>query len=226
MQPTEQPTVFISRDLGEDSVFKQHIAPKANLIGCSLIEFKAVPFGQLPLCDWLFFYSKKGIDYYLSQVEDLKQLPAIGVIGQPSADFLLSKYNIQAQFVGTGHPEGTALGFSKLAQGKTVVFAQAKHSNQSVQKLLGEAVFCHNLIVYQNEIKTNFKLPPIDILVFTSPLNVRAYFDQYPYQSTQKVISIGRVTAKALNEIGITTLTIAAETSELELATACLAFIQ
>jgi uroporphyrinogen-III synthase len=225
MQTAQQPTVFISRDLEEDSVFKQHIAPKAKVIGLSLIEFKALPFGPLPACDWLFFYSKKGIHYCLSQLDHLEQLPPVGVIGQASADFLWAEYKIQAQFVGTGHPEATALAFSKLVQDKKVIFAQAQHSKQSVQKLLGKNVILCDVITYQNEAKVDFKLPSIDVLVFTSPLNVKAYFDQYTYQSTQKIISIGRVTAKALNEIGITSFTIAAAPNEFELATACLPFI-
>lgn len=226
MQTTQQPTIFISRNLEEDSVFKQQLASKAKLIGRSLIKFKALPFGELPVGDWLFFYSKKGIDYCFSQLESLEQLPPIAVIGQASADFLWTKYNLQAQFVGTGHPEPTALAFSKLAKGKKVIFAQAQHSKQSVQQLLDKSITFCDVITYQNEIKVNFKLPSIDILVFTSPLNVKAYFDQYSYHSTQKIISIGRVTAKALNAIGITTLTIAAAPNELELATACLSFIQ
>jgi len=226
MLTNQQATVFISRDLEEDSVFKQHITPKANVIGCSLLQFKAIPFGALPICDWLFFYSKKGIYYCLSQLDDLEQLPPIGVIGQGSADFLLSTYNIQAQFIGTGHPEETALAFSELARGKKVVFAQAQHSKQSVQQLLDQSVTFYDVITYQNEVKVDFQLPPIDILVFTSPLNVKAYFDKYSYHNTQKIISIGRVTAKALNAIGLTTLTIAAAPNELELATACLQFIQ
>jgi len=225
MQIASQPTVFISRDLEEDSVFKQQLASKSNLIGCSLIQFKAIAFGDLPVGDWLFFYSKKGIHYCLSQLDDLDQLPPIAVIGQASADFLWSKYAIKAQFVGTGQPEATALAFSKLVRGKKVIFAQAQHSKQSVQQLLGKSIFSCKVISYQNEIKVDFKLPPIDILVFTSPLNVMAYFNQYAYRSTQKIISIGRVTAKALNALGITTLTIAAAPNELELATACLKFI-
>ena len=225
MQTAPQPRVFISRNLEEDSVFKQHLASKAKVIGLSLIEFKALPFGQLPACDWLFFYSKKGIHYCLSQLDDLEQLPPIGVIGQASADFLWSKYKIQAQFIGTGHPEGTALAFSRLAKGKKIVFAQAQHSKQSVQQLLDQDVTFCDVITYQNEVKVDFELPFIDILVFTSPLNVKAYFDQKAYHSTQKIISIGRVTAKALTEIGITSFTIAAAPNEFELAKACLALI-
>jgi uroporphyrinogen-III synthase len=226
MQIAKQPTVFISRDLDEDSIFKQRLASKAKIIGRSLIQFKAISFEALPLCDWLFFYSKKGIHYCLSQLDNLEELPPIAVIGQASADFLWSKYNIQAQFVGTGHPEATAIAFSSLAKDKKVVFAQAQHSKQSVQQLLNDSVTICDLITYQNEVKVDFKLPLVDILVFTSPLNVKAYFDQYAYRSTQEIISIGRVTAKALNAIGITTITIAAAPNELELAIACLQFIQ
>lgn len=226
MQIAQQPSIFISRDLEEDSVFKQQLASKAEIIGRSLIHFQAISFEALPACDWLFFYSKKGIYYCLSQLDDLEQLPPIGVIGQASADFLSSKYNIQAKFVGSGHPEATALAFSKLAKNKKVIFARAQHSKQSVQQLLDDSIIIDDLITYQNEKKVSFTLPPIDILVFTSPLNVKAYFNQYSYCSTQKIISIGRVTAKALNQLGITNLTIAAAPNELELATACLELIR
>lgn len=226
MQIAQQPSIFISRNLEEDSVFKQSLASKAKIIGCSLIQFKAIAFDGLPTCDWLFFYSKKGIHYCLSQLESLDQLPPIGVIGQASADFLWSKYKIKAQFVGTGHPEATAIAFSPLAKDQKVVFARAQHSKRSVQQLLDDSIVIDDLITYQNEMKVDFKLPSIDILVFTSPLNVTAYFKQYSYCSTQKIISIGRVTAKALKELGITNFTIAAAPNELELATACLEFIQ
>lgn len=226
MLNAQQPTIFISRALEEDSVFKEHVASKAQVIGLSLIEFKAVSFGNLPPSDWLFFYSKKGIYYCLSQLNSLDKLPLIGVIGQASADYLWSTYQLQADFIGTGHPEETALAFSKLVQGKKVVFAQAQQSKQSVQRLLDKNVVFYDVITYQNKKKVDFQLPFVDILVFTSPLNVTAYFDQYAYHSSQKIISIGRVTAKALKDIGIETIIIAEAPNERALAKACLQIIQ
>ena len=40
-------------------------------------------------------------------------------------------------------------------------------------------------------------------MVFTSPLNAKAYFSKYSLESFQKVIAIGQTTAEALKALGI-----------------------
>ncbi|BDS13877.1 uroporphyrinogen-III synthase [Aureispira anguillae] len=225
MAAKKNPTVFISRALNPAGAFHQLLHSKTNLIGLSLIEFEPLVFGPLPSADWLFFYSKKGIQYCLSQLDDLDTLPPIGVMGQASADFLSLNYKIQAQFIGTGDPIETAQKFSRQAKGKKVIFAQAQYSKQSVQQLLGESIQSYNLLTYTNCVKTDFELPWIDILVFTSPLNVAAYFAQYPYCQGQQIVSIGNVTAKALLEHHIDHFIIAESPHEQSLAKACLGLI-
>lgn len=217
-----RPTIFISRDLKKDSIFKALLTNKTQVIGVSLLEFSPVEFEALPVTDWLFFYSKKGIDYCLSQLDDWSNLPPIGVIGQASADFLLEKYALEVQFIGTGHPVTTAEQFLPLVKEKKVTFVQAQHSKQSVQKLIAQTIQINNLIVYDNHIKQHFELPTADILVFTSPLNVRAYFSKYSYQIHQKIISIGNVTTDALEQQGIQQIITAEKPSEQALAYACL----
>lgn len=218
--------IFISRDLSLDSIFRQQLEDKATLVGLSLVEFSALAFDKIPDSDWLFFYSKNGIEYCFSQLDTLDNLPPIGVIGKASAEFLKLHYNINAQFVGTGHPKETAAQFLSVANGQKVLFVQAKNSKQSVQKLLSKKVFVESLLVYDNYPKTDFELPQLDVLVFTSPLNVAAYFANYSYQKGQAIISIGRTTEQALKEQGIKTIILAAEPSEKALAACCLALIQ
>jgi len=217
--------IFISRKLSSSSVFRQMLESKANLIGLSLIEFKSILFDKTPSTDWLFFYSKSGIKYYLSQLDTLDTLAPIAVIGKASADFLKANYNLEAQFVGTGHPKETAAEFLLVAKNQKVVFVQAKNSKQSVQKILGEQVNAIDLLVYDNCAKTDFEIPKANILVFTSPLNVHAYFSKYAYQQEQTIISIGQTTAHALKSHGIDQITIAKEPSEKALANCCLALI-
>lgn len=221
MNAQKKSTIFISRSLDADSPFRKILASKATVIGLSLIEFAPIPFEKLPEADWLFFYSQKGIHYCLSQLEQKDHLPAIGVIGQASANFLTANYALQPQFIGTGDPMETAQQFLPLVRGKKVIFAQAQQSKQSVQKLLGTAIQALDLITYTNAIKTDFELPMVDILVFTSPLNVQAYFSKYPYQNHQKVISIGKVTAQALTNYNIPKVSIATAPNEQALAAAC-----
>ena len=54
------------------------------------------------------------------------------------------------------------------------------------------------LIVYKTIQKLDFKLPESDILVFTSPSNVEAFFNTENSISDQRVISIGETTRKEL----------------------------
>lgn len=215
-------TVFISRNLSEDSVFYQLVCPKMHVIGRSLLTFKPLYFHALPVSDWLFFYSKKGIQHCLSQLKNLSKLPSIGVMGQASADFLRTHYSLKAQFIGKGDPIATAEHFAPLVKGKKVLFVQAKNSKQSVQKLLQDSIDSEHLIVYDNQIKTDFELPVLDCLIFTSPLNVKAYFSKYKHHSTQKIISIGNVTTQALYQQGIDQVITVTTANEKALAIACL----
>ena len=75
-----------------------------------------------------------------------------------------------------------------------------------------------DLVVYKNEIKSNFSIPTCDILAFTSPLNVKAYFQKYALQPKQKVIAIGKTTQKALQTLGIKNIVVAQQPSETGLA--------
>ena len=60
-----------------------------------------------------------------------------------------------------------------------------------------------NLIVYKNEKKQNIKLKEYDVVAFTSPMNVDAYFENMNSPNKQKFIVIGESTAKALLQLGI-----------------------
>ena len=218
-------TIFISRELKSNSPFLALLADKAKVIGSSLIDFKAVPIARIPQADWLFFYSKKGIRYFFEQLPKGFSLPSLAVIGKASADYLYKNYQLQADFIGTGHPEATAQQFLSLAQQKKVVFVQAKQSRQSVQQLIKTQVETEALIVYDNVPKTTFELPVADILVFTSPMNAQAYFAQYPLKDHQQVVSIGHSTAKALKILNIHNFHIAEQPNEAALAQTCLTLL-
>lgn len=218
-------TIFISRELKSNSPFLALLADKARVIGNSLIDFKAVPITHIPQADWLFFYSKKGIRYFFEQLPQNFSLPHLAVIGAASADYLYDNYQLQADFIGTGHPEATAQQFLALAQQKKVVFVQAKQSKQSVQQLIKTQVATAALVVYDNVPKTNIDLPFSDILVFTSPMNAQAYFTQYPLKNNQQVVSIGHSTAKALKTLSINNIHIAEQPNETALAQTCLTLL-
>lgn len=210
------PKVFVSRNLSPDSAFLKVLAPKGfSIFHESLIHCTSMPIEEIPSSDWLFFYSKNGIKFALQNKSFKAILPTnkIAVMGKGSAQLLIDQ-NLTIDFVGNGRPEETAQAFLELAQGQQVLFVQAKHSRQSIQKLLGENIQSSSLIVYNNELRTDFDIPPCQYLLFTSPLNAVAYYNKYAIDENQKIIAIGATTATKLLELGINKMSIANNPSE------------
>lgn len=218
------PKVFISRLLKKNSQFQKLINGSGiESVGQSLIHFSPTPFTDIPKVDWVFFYSKNGVRFFLNQVQQTlkfqKQISSVkwAVMGKGTANSLI-KYGYQPDFIGSGHPNATASQFGKLAAGQKVLFIQAKTSKKSVQQLLQEKLTVYDLVVYNNQIKADFHIPPCEYLVFTSPLNAEAYYKKYGIDNRQKVIAIGNTTAKALVKLGVQKIGIADKPTEKAMA--------
>lgn len=215
--------IFISRNLSTTSPFKKELADlDLEIIGQSLLQFAPIQFGAIPEVDWIFFYSKNGVKFFL---EPLINHPSFhknkvkwAAMGKGTAQ-ALTAYQIQANFIGNGHPKTTAQAFEAVASGQKILFPRAKNSKKSIQNLLRSQAKISDLIVYKNDIKITFSIPYCDILVFTSPLNAMAYFQKYPLNPKQKIIAIGKTTQKALQKLGIANSITAAKPSEQALAT-------
>ena len=223
------PKIFISRYLRSTSPFKMELADfDMEIIGQSLIQFTPTPFETIPVVDWIFFYSKNGVKFFLEtftahmflRILAEENLPIKwATMGKGTAE-ALEKHQIQPDFVGTGHPKATALAFGTTANQQKVLFPRAKNSKQSIQNLLAAQLNVLDLVVYENAIKPSFSIPYCDILVFTSPLNVHAYFQKYPIQTKQKIIAIGKTTETTLKKLGLLNVIIAPQPSEKGLAEA------
>ena len=219
--------IFISRNLKPTSLFKKELAGLAvEIIGQSLIDFSPIPFNNVPVADWIFFYSKNGVKFFLETLATTIYLQVLAeenlplkwaTIGKGTAEALIA-YQIQPDFIGNGEPKAVAQAFGKIAKGKEVLFPRAKNSKKSVQQLLKKQVEVKDLVVYKNEIKNNITIPTCDVLVFTSPLNTQAYFQKYTLLPEQKVIAIGKTTQKALQVLGIKNGIVAEQSSEIGLA--------
>jgi len=194
-----------------------------EIIGQSLIHFTPTPFTKIPKSDWVFFYSKKGVQFFMQQVlkspKFQKEMDQVkwAVMGKGTAE-ALNKYNYRPNFIGSGHPTTTAAQFQKVATNEKVLFVRAKASKKSVQKLLKEKIRVSDLIVYDNKIKKDFHIPYCDYLVFTSPLNAAAYYQQYAIDKRQKVIAIGNTTANALVKLGVQEIEVAERPTEKEMS--------
>ncbi len=216
--------IFISRELEADSLFFELLpSEKYTLYHESLIDFSPMSFDSIPACDWVFFYSRKGVQFAL-QIESFKnfiQEKKIAAMGEATATSL-QFLNIKTNFIGNGNPEQTANDFLHQAKGQRILFPQAQHSRQSIQRILGDKIEAHSLIVYQNKMRQNFNIPYCDYLVFTSPLNAQAYCQKYEVKTRQKIFAIGETTAAALVDLGIEKVIVANQASEKALAQAIL----
>ena len=210
--------VFISRDLNEKSVFLKTLSSaEFEVIDHSLIEFKAIPFHLSTSYDWIFFYSKNAVRFFFEKVSAKNIHSSIAAFGPGTAHFLKSQ-NIPIHFCGSGKASSTAKEFLKVVKKQSVLFPRAKHSRKSIQNLLQDQIKAIDLVIYDNQTKTDFDLENLDILVFTSPLNARAYFKKYNFLKGQRVIAIGKTTAKQLKNIGIQKIEISESPSEFSLA--------
>jgi uroporphyrinogen-III synthase len=218
-----QTQVFISRPQTAQSPFRKKIESSGYaVIGESLIQFHPLPFEEEPNTEWVFFYSKKGVTYFLEQSKkSLSTNRKLACLG-PGTAGLLKKHGYTPDFTGSGEPEPTAQAFVKQARGQSVLFVQALHSRQSIQKLLAGSITSFSLPVYTNELRTDFDIPACEVLTFTSPMNVEAYFAKYRLLSSQQCVAIGSVTARALDAAGVPKIHQAAQPNEAALARAVL----
>ena len=133
----------------------------------------------------------------------------------------MNKFNKKADF--TGYSTDTKeIGeeFCKTVGKQNVLFPQAKASLRTVQQQFENASQAIELVVYETFQKRNITVEDSDIVVFTSPSNVEAYFGNLKLNASQKIIAIGKSTEKKLNEYGITNCILPESLGELGLAEA------
>jgi len=171
------------------------------------------------VADWLFFYSSMGVEMFFRQKQPRpgQKLACLG----GGAVRGLEKYGFFPDFIGNGEPFVTAEEFRKILQQESVLFVQARHSRASVASILGTDVAHQAIVVYDNQPLKSFELAPADYLIFTSPLNFKAYLQRYELQPEQRIIGIGNTTAVTFSEANVKEYRIAHQPNEAALL-ACL----
>ncbi|PST84557.1 hydroxymethylbilane synthase [Pedobacter yulinensis] len=201
--------VFISREIGEHSYFRRALAESGiEIEGRSLIRtFPIVnildPF-YLKNIDWIFFSSRNGVEYFFKLNPQLPKKTRFGVVGHGSED-ALRQFGHFADFVGeSGDVTEVAADFAALVPGQTVLFPRAADSLQTVQKALGADTRIVDLPIYETVTEENIDGSSADVLIFTSPSNVDAYFAGNLLEPGQQVIAIGSSTGRKFEEMGVT----------------------
>lgn len=220
LRSEQRPSVFISRDLDDKSIFKKLLEENGLQVeGNSLIKTKAIAFKEVPNYERIFFASKNGVQHFFEHYggPEIRMADAIG----PGTASALKARGIEVRFIGDG-PDTALIGteYSKQIKSDRVLFVTAEQGSRKIQNTLPEGQALA-LIVYRS-----IQLDPgridAEILVFTSPSNVQAYFKKNELTEGQKVIAIGTTTKETLLELGVGSVAIPWASHELALADAVL----
>ncbi|RZK56081.1 MAG: uroporphyrinogen-III synthase, partial [Pedobacter sp.] len=151
----------------------------------------------------IFFSSRNGVEYFFKLNPVLAKKVKFGVVGRGSED-TLRKFGHLADFVGeSGDITEVAEEFAKLVGGETVLFPRAQDSLLTIQKSLGDDTKVVDLPVYETVVADDIDGTTAEVLIFTSPSNVDAYFADNLLDPEQKVIAIGNSTGKKFEEMGV-----------------------
>jgi hydroxymethylbilane synthase len=200
--------VFISRELSEQSYFRKALEKHdIEIEGRSLIRTVPVIMKMdnfiLRNVDWIFFSSKNAVEYFFQLDPLLPKKVKFGVMGSGSEDMLRRKgYFVDYTGAGVDTTE-VAADFAKIANGKIVMFPSAESSMRSIQQGLSADTKIIDIPVYETILQENPEPSGAEILVFTSPSNVEAYFADNLVHPDQKVIAIGKSTGKKLEEFHV-----------------------
>jgi hydroxymethylbilane synthase len=196
-------SLFITRDIRDDDFFSRVLkANKYIVSGRAFIEFKTIPFSRVPIADWIFFSSKHAVKYFFEQNPDIGNMK-IGAIGKSTAAAIRS-YGRRADFIGySTDTRMTGKQFASLVKSAPVLFPQAKDSMRTIQQQFVNRSQTRDLTVYETIQKPVENTPDADIMLFTSPSNVEAFFEKKKLNSTQKIIAMGDATSHTLKQFGV-----------------------
>lgn len=200
--------VFISRELSEHSYFKKslvkhQIEVEARSLIRTVPTIHKIDSYIFKQADWVFFSSKNGIEYFFRLNPILSKETKFGVVGRGSED-ALKQLGKKVSFVGeSSDTTEVAEEFAAIANGQTIVFPSAKDSLRTIQQGLSTDTKIIDLNIYETILEENVAQTYADVLVFTSPSNVDAYFADNLLEPGQQVVAIGKSTGKKFEEMGV-----------------------
>ncbi len=173
-----------------------------HVSGASLIEFTTNKIEHQPDTDWIFFTSKNSVRSFFENDLTIKnsKLACIG----PGTTSVLKEYCDAIQFIGSDIDiKKVGQSFALELGTANCLFPISNISKRSIQKAIRNESQVLDVVMYNTSLKTEIKVGPVDILIFTSPSNVRAYFSKYEIKENQQVIAMGPSTAETLEKSGV-----------------------
>jgi hydroxymethylbilane synthase len=200
-------SIFFTRDIEHhETLNKALLALGCEVIGQALIATQSVDLPKkLPATDWIFFSSKHGVHHFFAQNPKVKATK-FAAIGEGTARELRKHTTVHF----TGSAADTALvaaEFQEIVGLETVLFPVSDQSIRTVQQAIpSEQV--HDVICYTTAHKPAQVGHP-DIVVFSSPSNVYAFFEANTLLSSQRAVAFGKSTARALEANGVMKVSVA-----------------
>jgi hydroxymethylbilane synthase len=192
--------VFITKNFRDGDYLNKALKNlNFDVTGKSLIEFKEIKIKELPKTEWIFFSSKHAVQYFFNQKPKIDKVK-FGCVGM-STSAELRKFGHRADFIGQS-TDTKLVGkqFAAKVGSSRVLFPIAKESMQSIQWQMPKRDNVINLNIYAT-IKHSVEVDPsTQILIFTSPSNVEAYFEKNKWVTGQIVVAMGEATEFALKK--------------------------
>jgi hydroxymethylbilane synthase len=200
--------VFISRELSEHSYLRKSLAKhdievEARSLIRTVPTIHKLDSYILKNIDWIFFSSKNGVEYFFRLNPILPKEVKFGVVGRGSEDALKQLGKIVSFIGDSSDTTEVAEEFAAIANGKTVFFPSAKDSLRTIQQGLSTETKIVDLTIYETILEEDVAQTYANVLVFTSPSNVDAYFADNLLEPGQQVVSIGKSTGKKFDEMGV-----------------------
>lgn len=195
-------SILITKEDPQKS-FRQPLEKEGHIVqDISFLDFRPITFSSIPEADCIFFYSKRGVHFFFEQLlsKDISVPSNVlwAALGESTATAVKS-YTNQVDFTGSGKPTDTLDQFRSWFSGQKVLAIRADQSLNRLESLEDESWELVDLVVYSNEIKESINFDKHDVVVLTSPLNTKAYF-QFQKDAANIIIAIGQTTASAVKQ--------------------------
>ncbi len=153
---------------------------------------------SLNFYDALIFTSKNAVLSLDSFNKHWKKIPSYAISEKTANQ--IKQLNGNISFVGfSGHGNDFAQELIPLLKNKKVLYIRAEEVISDLFKILNkENIQIDELVTYKTicNNKINKKLEKNSVIIFTSPSSIKCFFKKYAWDSSYKVVVIGKTTAK------------------------------
>ena len=196
--------IFISRPIAEaGETLQKFAALGGHLIAESLVNFETVSFHKNLSSDVIFFSSIRAATFYLNEQPSISSSVQFACAGPDTAEKLKVNFQISCDFIAptAGNPNESAQVFKTWLGQRHVLFPKSEQSLNSYSSVLPDHQKTEIIVYRTYSISTS--IPPCDLYIFSSPSNVKAFFESNVLPSEAICLAWGSSTMKYLESQGI-----------------------